>query len=78
MLFITGYAENAAIGQGQLEPGMRVMTKPFGLAALKLPGGRRAGRGRWAGLTCAAVAKMFRPAALPPHVTASTPAPRLA
>ena len=29
VLFITGYAENAIIGNGQLEPGMRVQTKPF-------------------------------------------------
>ena len=29
VLFITGYAENAAIGNGHLEPGMQVMTKPF-------------------------------------------------
>jgi PAS domain S-box-containing protein len=29
VLFITGYAENAIIGNGQLEPGMRVLTKPF-------------------------------------------------
>lgn len=29
VLFITGYAENALIGDGQLEPGMAVMTKPF-------------------------------------------------
>ena len=29
MLFITGYAENAVIGNGHLEPGMRVLTKPF-------------------------------------------------
>ncbi|MBA1201871.1 PAS domain S-box protein [Pseudomonas capeferrum] len=28
-LFITGYAESAAIGDGHLEPGMHVMTKPF-------------------------------------------------
>ena len=28
-LFITGYAENAAIGHGHLEPGMQVLTKPF-------------------------------------------------
>ncbi len=28
-LFITGYAENAAVGNGLLEPGMEVMTKPF-------------------------------------------------
>ena len=29
VLFITGYAENAAIGNGQLLPGMQVLTKPF-------------------------------------------------
>ena len=29
VLFITGYAENAIIGNGQLGPGMRVLTKPF-------------------------------------------------
>jgi CheY-like chemotaxis protein len=29
VLFITGYAENAAVGNGQLAPGMAVMTKPF-------------------------------------------------
>jgi PAS domain S-box-containing protein len=29
VLFITGYAENAIIGSGQLGPGMRVLTKPF-------------------------------------------------
>jgi CheY-like chemotaxis protein len=29
VLFIAGYAENAIIGNGQLEPGMRVLTKPF-------------------------------------------------
>ncbi len=29
VLFITGYAENAAVGNGLLEPGMEVMTKPF-------------------------------------------------
>ena len=34
VLFITGYAENAAIGHGHLEPGMHVMTKPFSLEAL--------------------------------------------
>lgn len=28
-LFITGYAENAAIGAGHLPPGMQVLTKPF-------------------------------------------------
>ena len=34
ILFITGYAENAVIGNGHLEPGMHVLTKPFTLEAL--------------------------------------------
>ena len=34
VLFITGYAENAAVGNGHLEPGMQVLTKPFALDAL--------------------------------------------
>ncbi len=34
VLFITGYAENAAIGNGLLAPGMHVMTKPFAMEAL--------------------------------------------
>jgi PAS domain S-box-containing protein len=34
VLFITGYAENAAIGNRLLEPGMEVVTKPFVLANL--------------------------------------------
>jgi CheY-like chemotaxis protein len=34
VLFITGYAENAVIGNGQLEPGMQVITKPFAIDAL--------------------------------------------
>ncbi|UVO50183.1 ATP-binding protein [Sphingomonas sp. SUN019] len=34
VLFITGYAENAVIGNGQLEPGMHVLTKPFAMDAL--------------------------------------------
>ncbi|MDO9358631.1 MAG: PAS domain-containing protein [Polaromonas sp.] len=29
VLFITGYAENAAVGNGVMEHGMQVMTKPF-------------------------------------------------
>jgi CheY-like chemotaxis protein len=37
VLFITGYAENAAIGDGCLKPGMHVLTKPFSLQTL---GGR--------------------------------------
>jgi PAS domain S-box-containing protein len=34
VLFITGFAENAVLGSGQLEPGMQVMTKPFVIEAL--------------------------------------------
>ena len=34
VLFITGYAENSLIGNGQMEPGMQVMTKPFAMDAL--------------------------------------------
>jgi signal transduction histidine kinase len=33
VLFITGYAENAVVGNGHLEPGMQVITKPFGIDA---------------------------------------------
>jgi len=31
ILFITGYAESAAVGNGYLEPGMELLTKPFSL-----------------------------------------------
>lgn len=34
ILFITGYAENAVVGNGQLERGMHVLTKPFGMDVL--------------------------------------------
>ncbi|MBB3900580.1 PAS domain S-box protein [Methylobacterium brachythecii] len=34
VLFITGYAENAVVGNGHLEPGMQVLTKPFVMEAL--------------------------------------------
>lgn len=34
VLFITGYAENAAVGNGHLEPGMEILTKPFPMATL--------------------------------------------
>ena len=34
VLFITGYAENAVVGNGHLEPGMQVMTKPFEMDVL--------------------------------------------
>jgi len=31
VLFITGYAENAVLNNGYLEPGMAVLTKPFSM-----------------------------------------------
>ncbi|MBV8524104.1 MAG: PAS domain S-box protein [Acetobacteraceae bacterium] len=34
VLFITGYAANAAISNGQLEPGMHILTKPFAMQML--------------------------------------------
>jgi DNA-binding response OmpR family regulator len=34
VLFITGYADTAAVGNGQLDQGMEVMTKPFEISAL--------------------------------------------
>lgn len=34
VLFLTGYAESAAVGSGRMEQGMEVMTKPFDLVAL--------------------------------------------
>jgi CheY-like chemotaxis protein len=34
VLFITGYAENSVMGNGQLAPGMAVLTKPFVMATL--------------------------------------------
>ena len=34
VLFITGYAENAVVGNGHLERGMQVITKPFAVEAL--------------------------------------------
>ncbi len=34
VLFITGYAENAALSHGHLEPGMHVLTKPFAMDVL--------------------------------------------
>lgn len=35
VLFISGYAENALIGEGQLDRGMAVLTKPFSLDELE-------------------------------------------
>ena len=34
VLFITGYAENAVVGNGHLDPGMAVLVKPFAMSAL--------------------------------------------
>ncbi len=34
VLFITGYAENAVLNHGHLDPGMHVLTKPFAMEAL--------------------------------------------
>ena len=36
VLFVTGYADNAAVGNGVLDPGMAVITKPFPMTALAL------------------------------------------
>ena len=35
VLFITGYAENAVLSHGHLDPGMQVVTKPFDMEQLK-------------------------------------------
>jgi hypothetical protein len=32
--FITGYAENAVVGNGHIEPGMQVLAEPFPMEAL--------------------------------------------
>lgn len=34
VLFITGYAENAVVGNGHLEPGMAILAKPFAMSSL--------------------------------------------
>jgi CheY-like chemotaxis protein len=34
VLFVTGFAENATIGHGHLDPGMHIIAKPFVTAAL--------------------------------------------
>jgi CheY-like chemotaxis protein len=34
VLFITGYAENAAVGSGQLAAGMQILAKPFAMSTL--------------------------------------------
>ncbi|MGF7154980.1 PAS domain-containing protein [Novosphingobium gossypii] len=35
VLFITGYAENAVLSHGHLDPGMHVLTKPFSMDAMR-------------------------------------------
>jgi DNA-binding response OmpR family regulator len=35
VLFITSYAENAAVGNGHLERGMHVLSKPFAMDQLE-------------------------------------------
>ncbi|WP_156383332.1 PAS domain-containing protein [Rhizobium sp. Root483D2] len=34
VMFVTGYAENAVLSHGHLDPGMQVVTKPFDIGAL--------------------------------------------
>jgi hypothetical protein len=34
ILIVTGYAENATVGNGHLDPGMEVITKPFVMTEL--------------------------------------------
>jgi signal transduction histidine kinase len=45
VLFMTGYAENAALGNGFLEPGMELITKPFSMEKLASQISRILGRG---------------------------------
>jgi DNA-binding response OmpR family regulator len=33
-MFVTGYAENAVLSHGHLDPGMQVVTKPFDMTVL--------------------------------------------
>ena len=40
VLFITGYAENAALANGFLAPGMEMMTKPFAVESWRRGSGR--------------------------------------
>jgi PAS domain S-box-containing protein len=35
VLFMTGYAEHSVVGNGHLEPGMHILTKPFSLDVLR-------------------------------------------
>jgi CheY-like chemotaxis protein len=36
VMFITGYAENALLNHGHLDPGMHVLTKPFAMDVLAI------------------------------------------
>src|SRR3546814_3011052 len=36
VLFVTGYADNAAVGNGHLQPGMQVITKPLARKSTRL------------------------------------------
>jgi CheY-like chemotaxis protein len=45
VLFMTGYAENAALGNGFLAPGMELVTKPFSMEKLASQISRILGRG---------------------------------
>ena len=45
VLFITGYAENAALNHGHIGPGMAVLTKPFAISELARRVERILGRG---------------------------------
>ena len=49
VLFITGYAENALLGNGKLPPGMAVLTKPFAMDAMaaRIRSMIEAGKVRW-------------------------------
>ncbi len=46
MLFITGYAENAVLGNGYLRPGMQVLTKLRSRAGSRVPRHDQDGTGR--------------------------------
>ncbi len=67
VLFLTGYAENAAVASGFLQPGMEMMPKPFAMDAL-------AARVRaMMAAPAAALASVSAAAALPDPATLRTP-----
>ncbi len=57
VLFITGYAENAAVGNGHLEPGMELLSKPFSLDDLTRKVRSMLGKGKSAAETRRAAAR---------------------